>query len=287
MIGQSRNVVRNGHRVSSTQQGGYCILNLEAGIKCPQPPTHHFLVLRSLYSPLLRLPVHSFYRRKLFSRRDTADKPTDHNSVKYRNKMHNLAKSYLLLSLLPFAFADIVTQISDGQIQEPAKAPAVAAPKIAIAATSAPTAIPPPPTTASTSTPALKPSSAPAAAPKEAGAIASPPKANSTIPAPAKIQEAGTTAPILIAPAANITAPKHQAQYAASQPSASVGMMPPAENGTAPTMPTIPSLAPTSVEGSPREAGATNAVATGTGGRVGVSGWVGAVGLVGLVVMLC
>lgn len=52
-------------------------------------------------------------------------------------------------------------------------------------------------------------------------------------------------------------------------------------------MPTIPSLAPTSVEGSPREAGATNAVATGTGGRVGVSGWVGAVGLVGLVVMLC
>ncbi|KAM0802304.1 hypothetical protein BDR22DRAFT_904674 [Usnea florida] len=53
MIGQSRNAVRNGDRVSSTQQGGYCI-NLEAGIKCPEPPTHRFLVLRSLYSQLLR-----------------------------------------------------------------------------------------------------------------------------------------------------------------------------------------------------------------------------------------
>lgn len=66
-------------------------------------------------------------------------------------------------------------------------------------------------------------------------------------------------------------------------------MVQPVENGTAPTVPAVPTVggsAATSVEGSPREAGTTEASSKGGVGRIGVSFGVGAVGVVGLVVML-
>lgn len=80
--------------------------------------------------------------------------------------------------------------------------------------------------------------------------------------------------------------PPHNAVYEAPHPSASVGNVLPVENGTAPTVPTVVGPAATSAEGSPREAGTTQAVSKGGAGRVGVSGWVGALGVVGLVVVL-
>lgn len=64
------------------------------------------------------------------------------------------------------------------------------------------------------------------------------------------------------------------------------------ENGTAPTVPVVPTLpaveseAPTGVEGSPREAGTTHAIATGVAARLGVSVGVGTFGMVGLAVLL-
>lgn len=62
----------------------------------------------------------------------------------------------------------------------------------------------------------------------------------------------------------------------------------PVENGTVPTVPSFPPApAPTtSGEGSPKEAGASHAVATGAGARVGVNGWVEALGVIGVVVMV-
>lgn len=57
-------------------------------------------------------------------------------------------------------------------------------------------------------------------------------------------------------------------------------MILPAENGTAPTVPVVPAIAnpaPTSAEGSPREAGTTRAVAAGGAGRVAAGGGVWAV----------
>ncbi|KAF6220356.1 hypothetical protein HO133_003488 [Letharia lupina] len=211
--------------------------------------------------------------------------------------MHTPTKAYLLLALLPFALANMVSQISDGQVQEPAEAPAVVAPKIAIAPTSAPVAAasPPPPTSTSTFIPAAtSPPLSPPPALKEAGAVAAPPIANTSIPAPARIEEAATTAPILIAPApaANITIPHHHVNHETSHPSASTGNVLPVENGTAPTVPVVPTLpavasqASTSGEGSPREAGTTQAASKGVAARLGVSAGFGALGVIGLAVML-
>ncbi|CAF9923202.1 MAG: hypothetical protein ALECFALPRED_002325 [Alectoria fallacina] len=190
-------------------------------------------------------------------------------------------KAHLLLALFPLALANMVSQISDGQIQEPAEVPAVVAPKIAIAPTSAPAPAPPPPTSTSTSVSTFLSTPSPLSPPalNEAGAVAAPPIANTSVPAPARIEEAATTAPVLIAPpsAVNLTIPTHHASYEAPLPSASVGKILPVENGTAPTVPIVPTLpavmsqAPTSVEGSPREAGTTQAVTTQAVSRGGVA----------------
>lgn len=68
-------------------------------------------------------------------------------------------------------------------------------------------------------------------------------------------------------------------------PSASVGKVLPVENGTAPTVPVMPALptfvsqAPTSVEGSPREAGTTQAVSKGGASKLGAGFGLTAVGM--------
>lgn len=53
-----------------------------------------------------------------------------------------------------------------------------------------------------------------------------------------------------------------------------------------PVVPTVVGQAPTSVEGSPGEAGTAQAVSKGGVERVGVSAGIGALGLVGAAVML-